>query len=68
VRPQGAGFDIGAYEYRAGGCSDIDGDNYTSALCGGTDCNDNNAADFQMLLNYVMELITNVPECWLWPD
>ncbi|MCA9771446.1 MAG: putative metal-binding motif-containing protein, partial [Myxococcales bacterium] len=41
--PRGEGArDIGAYE--AGTCVDLDGDTYEDALCGGTDCNDDDAA------------------------
>ena len=37
-RPQGAGFDMGAYEYPV--CWDADLDGYGDAACGGFDCDD----------------------------
>ena len=37
-RPQGAGFDMGAYEYPE--CWDGDMDGYGSPACGGVDCDD----------------------------
>ena len=42
-RPQGSGFDIGAYEYISlSSCQDSDSDSYQSSSCGGTDCDDSN--------------------------
>jgi len=42
-RPQGLGYDIGAYEYiSTTPCVDSDNDGYDDVSCGGTDCNDSN--------------------------
>jgi hypothetical protein len=44
-RPQGASWDIGAYEYvPSGPCQDSDLDTFNSSSCGGTDCNDTNSS------------------------
>jgi hypothetical protein len=43
VRPQGVGYDIGAYEYLSGvSCVDNDGDGYGVGCALGNDCDDNN--------------------------
>ncbi|MFC1888963.1 choice-of-anchor Q domain-containing protein, partial [Thermodesulfobacteriota bacterium] len=39
ARPQGAGFDMGAYEYHTE-CWDDDEDGYEDGECGGVDCDD----------------------------
>ena len=44
-RPLLGGFDIGADEY-SGPCWDSDSDGFTNLICGGNDCDDNNANIF----------------------